>query len=442
MYDYRQLVRFGIDRSLLPSGSVVIHEPVSFYKVNKTIIYGVALSTVALVSFTAVLRFNIRRRKKMELHLLKLSSEQQTILDTASSVIWHVVDHTIIWSNEATVRMLGYSADELQGTDYRQLLAHDTDGLYEQVSGIDVVSLKENEYQAEVRLRRKDGKLIWCSATARLIVKASPKDGYICILTDVTERHRVEQLLIEACDAADIANRAKNCFLNNMSHELRTPMNGILGMTSLLQLTDLSDEQRHYLEAVEASTTNLLSLITDILNFSKLNAELVAFESLPFSIKECINEVFEQHAARIRQKGLTAHVVFSPDVPQTVLGDQGRIHQMVHHLLSNAVKFSLQGTIEISLKVMSRSDSKVMLRLQLADTGVGIPAELNNSVFSPFNQADNSSTRRFGGAGLGLSIVSYLVNAMGGYIQLISNKEGGTTALLDIPLHLPENVPN
>jgi PAS domain S-box-containing protein len=295
----------------------------------------------------------------------------------------------------------------------------------------------------ESRLQRTDGSPFWVLENATLLPGADGRPPMIeGTLIDITQRKEAEAQMLRAVDAAESANRAKSEFLANMSHEVRTPMNGIIGMTELALATDLTTEQRDYLETVRRSADALLTVINDILDFSKIEANKLDIETIDFDLAYCLDETVRLLAPRAHEKGLELAYHIATDVPEHLGGDPGRLRQIILNLAGNAVKFTAAGEVVLRVDREPAEEGQANLHFTITDTGIGIAKDKQATIFEAFTQADASTTRRFGGTGLGLAISAQLVGLMGGRIWVDSEPGRGSAFHLILPFQVrPEVAP-
>ena len=360
-----------------------------------------------------------RKREQERLALLQFS------IDHAGEPIFLLDSEArFIYANEAACNSLGYTREELLGM---HLSTIDKNFSPEMLRRAEAQSKVENSVTLETCHHAKDGGVIPVEVKAtRYLGFGGGK--YVCAFArDISERKQKEQELYQAREAAEAANRAKSEFLANMSHEIRTPMNGVIGMTELALETPLSSEQREYLGMVKASADSLLLVINDILDFSKIEAGKLDLTPISFQLRDSIEETVKVFAMRAFQKGLELTCEISPETPDNLIGDPGRLRQIVTNLLGNAIKFTLRGKICLHVAVEAPSLEDVLLHFVVVDTGIGIPAEKQWLIFDAFSQIDGSTTRNYGGSGLGLAICSKLVGMMGGRIWVDSQPGNGST---------------
>jgi len=336
-------------------------------------------------------------------------------------------DHegTLLDVNPAMVRLLGYSRrGELVGTNIGKLYFDMPENPFPERKQTNLSA----SLTREITLRRKDGTPIICIDNSNAVGDAFGRMiRHQGTLVDITVRKRWEEELQKAKEAAEAANTAKSAFLAHMSHEIRTPMNAVIGMAELALDTDLTLEQREYLTMVRESGKSLLRLINDILDFSKIEAGKLELDCTDFSLRVGIQEMVKILGVRARHKGVELSVHIPSEVPDALLGDPGRLRQVLSNLVDNAIKFTGRGAVTLKIEKESQSEEDVHLHFSVADSGIGIPQEKQQLIFEAFAQADNSTTRKFGGTGLGLSISSRLVQLMSGKIWVESETNRGST---------------
>ena len=374
------------------------------------------------------------------------ASEERLALAVQGSNIglwdWNLVSNHVHYSREWT-QMLGYAQTDLAPASESLIgLLHPDDALaFGESIGAHFAQRTDATFVTDVRLRCKDGQYKWIEFKGHVVqydVDGEPMRA-TGISTDVSARKSWEQAMAEARAAAEAASKAKGDFLANMSHEIRTPMNGILGLTELCLATQLSDEQRTYLDMVHGSARALLTVINDVLDFSKIEANKLDIEHLSFDLPQVLRHALAPLQTKASQHHLLLASHTGPGVADWVVGDAGRLRQVLVNLVGNAVKFTEGGEVQVEVTRVDRPVDAAAacdhwVRFTVTDTGIGMSEEQVASVFEAFSQADSSISRRFGGTGLGLTISARLVELMGGRLQVRSQLGKGSTFWFELPL--------
>ncbi|MEJ7848139.1 MAG: PAS domain S-box protein [Pyrinomonadaceae bacterium] len=381
---------------------------------------------------------DITKRKQVETDLFRLAAIVESSED---AIISENLDGGITSWNTGAERVFGYTAEEIIGRPISKLYPPEIKGEEKQILGQIVRGDRVEHFETE--RMHKDGSVIPVSLTASpLKDNTGMIIGLAKIVRDITAQKQAEVELNNARDAALESVRLKSEFLANMSHEIRTPMNGVIGMAELLLATELTARQRDFTETIESSADALLKIIDDILDFSKIEAGQLRFENIDFDLRGAVESTIEILAERAQAKGLEIASLVQSDVPTLLCGDPGRLRQIITNLAGNAVKFTEKGEVTVSVSKVQEKDDSVLLRFEITDTGIGISQREQNRLFQAFVQADGSTTRKYGGTGLGLTISKQLVEMMGGEIGIESEPGMGSTFWFTAHLaKLPDQTP-
>jgi PAS domain S-box-containing protein len=418
-----------------PVGAITIYarEPDAFYPEEISLLEELADD----LSYGLELRSAREARSRAERAVLQAAAEFRTVFDSTNDAIFITsTDGRILEVNQAACRNLGYSRSELLTMTIPDIDMPESSAILPQRLAM---LQEQGELCFETVQRRKDGTPVPIELNAR-VIQYHQAPALVGIARDVSERKRTEQQLRARTEdlarlkcEAETANRAKSEFLANMSHEIRTPLNGIIGFNRLLEETPLTAEQQEHNDAVRSSADHLLALVNDLLDFSRIEAGRMELDDVAFSLRACVEQAVNPVKPLAAAKGLAITVEMADDLPSWVRGDPHRLRQILLNLLGNAVKFTEEGRVTLSVSANDGEEAPD-LRFAVSDTGIGIPAARRAFIFEPFRQADGSITRRFGGTGLGLTISRRLVAMMKGSMWLESREGVGSTFSFRVPL--------
>jgi len=391
-------------------------------------------ANIELQEFSANLEEIVKSRTE---ELYALNAQQKAIFDSATIGILMLQERVIKQINNEACRMFGYEEQELIDKTIRVLC--ESDKSYAKIAK-QYDSIKNGEIATWTqKIIRKDK----TSFVAKFNLKAKDSNdiskGVIATVDDITLEQKALQDIKDAKQIAENATKAKSEFLANMSHEIRTPMNSIIGMSYLALGTDLNKQQRGYVQKIENASKNLLGIVNDILDFSKIEAHGMTLEHKEFFLENIFENIMDIFVFKIQQKKLKLFFNIDKETPSILLGDSLRLSQILINLVGNAVKFTSEGEIIISVKVVQRIGDKIELRFEVKDSGIGLSKEQMSKLFTPFHQVDGSTTRTYGGTGLGLSICKSLAEMMDGSIGVESELDKGSTFYFNVRLDFAEH---
>ncbi|MBX3649957.1 MAG: response regulator [Burkholderiales bacterium] len=420
------LVEYGLYEASFASGGIDL-DTVLYWALP--IGSGVTVVIVAMVFWNRRLRREIDERQRIE-RLLKVSEERfKLAVEGSGDVIWEYDPaRRTFWFAPRLLDLLGYDEGGLKpDLDTWKSSLHPDDAA-RAIQAFESHLAENSPYDIEYRIRRKDDSHLWVRCKARSM---RDEAGRVLrtsgILSDISRLKEAEQAIREAKEVAEEATRSKSMFLANMSHEIRTPMNAVIGMSHLALKTNLDSRQRDYVQKIHNAGTALLGIINDILDFSKIEAGKISMESVDFDLEQVMSGVSAVIGDKVFDKGLELLFDVSPDVPRQLVGDPLRVGQILLNLVSNAVKFTERGEIVVQVRVEERDGGKIRLRFSVRDTGIGMTPEQTANLFREFTQADGSTTRKYGGTGLGLTISKRLAEMMGGTVWVDSVAGTGST---------------
>lgn len=361
------------------------------------------------------------KRKTAELNKLSLVARH-----TENGVLISDSNGIVEWVNEGFTRITGFTKEEIIGKTPSEVLIGPNTNM-ETIQYAKKRQAAREPFYIEILNYHKNGKPFWVSVVNTPVKENNElREKHIEIISDITEKKKSEFELIRAKDTAERSAKVKEQFLANMSHEIRTPMNSIIGFTELLMQTKLDSDQQDSVNAIRQAGENLTVIINDILDFSKIEAGKLNIEQTLFSFSEMITSVKNMFAFRAQEKNIKLIFTIDKKIPNALIGDSVRLSQVLINLVSNAIKFTSKGWVEVSAELKNKNDNRCIIEFKVEDTGIGIPKDKLDLVFQSFTQASSDTARKYGGTGLGLTIVDQLVKLMGGSLYLKSNEGTGT----------------
>ena len=378
--------------------------------------------------------FDVTERKKSELKLRHSEYRYRKIIETASDIVYRSTpEGYFTYANPIALRKMKCTMEELKQKKFTEFILPDF------LQDAELFYLNQfkkripNTYY-EFPVKANDGNIYWLGQHVQCIVEEGRVLEYMAVARDITDKKKAEEELVVARKKAEESSKAKEQFLANMSHEIRTPLNVIMGMANLLKEASLKDKEEEYLKAILSSSSNLLVIINDLLDLTKVEMGGVELEHIEFSLREIINAVVASNRLKADEKNIQLKAKIDPGICDGLIGDPTRLNQILLNLVNNAVKFTAVGEVSLECELIGEIQDKQRIQFNISDTGIGIAKESQKKIFESFSQEDASVTRKYGGTGLGLAIVKNLVQEFGGEVTVESEKNVGTTFSFSIEL--------
>ncbi|BCZ45624.1 hypothetical protein psyc5s11_16910 [Clostridium gelidum] len=429
-------------RTLIPSEYIEIQHTILENNISKKVWFKIKTIPIVKAGNNQILVVitDITEYKKMENESITLNNFYHSLIKYFPEMLWKIdVDKKYVYFNENWEQLTGQTAEKLM--EENCIIGMHPDDVENHCKKLAEVYEDNNAFEIEYRLKTRSGKYSNILSRGNPIYSKNGQfSGFVGIDIDITKSKKTNKELIRLKNVSEEANKAKSEFLANMSHEIRTPLNGIIGMTDLTLSTDLTEEQRENLDVVKNCAHTLLSLINNVLDLSKIEAEKVIIEEIDFDIKILIQRVIYTNLVKANENYVQLHYSIDEEVPQILIGDAYRLEQILNNLISNAVKFTDGGIVILKVNKISNINEILEIQFIVEDTGIGISKDEMKLLFKSFTQVDGSITRKYGGTGLGLTISKNLVELMGGRIEVDSKKGSGSKFYFTIKLEEAKGI--